>query len=177
MTADAARTYRRRMRRTLLSLLTCVLVLGAVASAPASAESGHRAKEVGNAPAAIDITAIYANNAAKRVKVKLVVPGLSEKGTFTIGYEGTYYDGMAIIIRHGNDGVTWHAWHCGEEDCDKVRCPRIKVRWNIAKHYVKASVPQSCYPLKIPKAWNFNGHSDLGDDYDSEYTKLRLRRG
>jgi hypothetical protein len=31
--------------------------------------------------------------------------------------------------------------------------------------------------LDIPSAWNFNGFSDLGDEYDSEYTKLRLRRG
>ena len=175
--AISAPPYGRLMRRSVLGLLACVLVAGTLLAAPSWAESGHRAKKEGNAPPAIDITAIYANNAPRRVKIKLVVPGLTHKGTFTFGYEGTYYDGMAIIARRTDDGVTSHAWHCGEEDCDKVKCPGIRVRWKVAKHFVKASVPQSCYPLRIPNAWNFNGHSELRDDYDSEYTKLRLRRG
>jgi hypothetical protein len=163
------------MRRALV--LASLMVATVINAAPAAAEHGHRAKEEGNAPAAIDITAIHANNARKRVKVRLVVPGLTNRGKFTLGYEGTYYDGMAIVVRDGSGGVTSTAWHCGEDSCAKVECRGIRVRWNVAKHYVSASVPQACYPLKIPKAWNFNGFSDLGNAYDSEYTKLRLRRG
>jgi hypothetical protein len=163
------------MRRPLLGLLTCVVMAAVMSAGPARAESGHRSKDVGNAPAAIDITAIYANNAQARVRVKLVVPGLTDKGVFTIGYETPTYDGMAIVVRDG--GNTARAWHCGEEDCVKVRCPGIRVRWNVAQHFVKASVPQSCYPFNVPKAWNFNGHSQLGKKYDSQYTKLRLSRG
>jgi hypothetical protein len=165
------------MRRPVLGLLACVLAATVVHPAPARAEAGHRAKEVGNAPAAIDITAIDANNARRRVKVKLVVPGLSDKGIFTIGYENAHYDGMAIIVRKHGSRVTWQAWHCGEEDCDKVTCPGTTIRWNVAETYVGVSVPQSCYPFNVPQAWNFNGFSDLGNAYDSEYTKLRLRRG
>jgi len=165
------------MRRPLLGLLTCALAAIVVCAAPARAESGHRSKEEGNAPPAIDITAIDANNAKKRVKVTLVVPGLSHRGIFTITYESARYDGMAIVVRERKDGVTWEAWHCTEETCDKVKCPGVIIRWNVAERYVRASVPQSCYPLNVPKAWNFNGHSDLRHAYDSEYTKLRLRRG
>ena len=165
------------MRRPLLGLLTCVLAATVVWAAPARAESGHRSKEVGNAPAAIDITAIDANNAQRRVKVKLEVPGLGHKGIFTFSYESAGYDGMAIVVRERKSGVTWQAWHCTEETCAKVTCRGVNIRWNVAEHYIRASVPQSCYPLNVPKAWNFNGHSDLGKAYDSEYTKLRLRRG
>ena len=165
------------MRRPLIGLLSCVLGAIVVYAGPATAESGHRAKTEGDAPAAIDITGIYANNAQKRVTIKLVVPGLSHQGTFTFSYESAGYDGMAIIVRQGDKGVTSQAWHCGEDDCAKVRCSGVKIDWNVAKHFLRASVPQSCYPLNVPKAWNFNGHSDLGNAYDSEYTKLRLGRG
>jgi hypothetical protein len=165
------------MRRPVLGLLTCVLAATVVCAAPARAESGHRSKEAGNAPAAIDITAIDANNAQRRVKVKLEVPGLGHKGIFTFTYESAGYDGMAIVVRERKSGVTWQAWHCTEEACAKVTCRGVNIRWNVAEHYIRASVPQSCYPLNVPKAWNFNGHSDLGNAYDSEYTKLRLRRG
>jgi hypothetical protein len=169
--------YGRRMRRPLLGLLACVVAATVTHATPAVAESGHSSKKKGDAPAAIDITAIYANNAEKRVKVKLVVPGLSHKGTFTISYESDRYDGMAIIVRGGEKGVTWQAWHCTEDSCGKVKCTGAKIRWNASDNYIRASVPQSCYPLKIPTAWNFNGHSDLGQAYDSAYTRLRLRRG
>ena len=155
----------------------CLLTATVIGAAPARAESGHRAKEVGNAPAAIDLTAIYANNGQQRVTVKLVVPGLGHKGTFTFGYESSTYDGMAIVVREHEDRVLTQAWHCNEESCDKVKCPGIRIRWNAPEHYVRASVPQSCYPFTVPNAWNFNGHSDLGDAYDSEYTRLRLHRG
>jgi hypothetical protein len=165
------------MRRLLLGLLACVLVATVLCAAPASAESGHKAKEKGNAPAAIDITAIYANNAQNRVTVKLVVPGLTRKGKFTIGYETATYDGMAIIVREVDHRVMSEAWHCGEDSCKKVQCQGVRIRWNDAASYLRVSIPQSCYPLDIPSAWNFNGFSDLGDEYDSEYTKLRLSRG
>jgi len=165
------------MRRPLLGLLTCVLAVTIVYAGPAKAESGHRAKEEGNAPAAIDITAIDADNAQRRVRVRLVVPGLGHQGTFTFSYESARYDGMAIVVRERQNDVTWQAWHCNEESCAKVSCAGVSIRWNVAEHYVAASVPQSCYPLNVPKEWNFNGHSDLGNAYDTEYTKLRLRRG
>lgn len=165
------------MRRPVLGLLACVLASTIFPAAPASAETGHKSKEVGNAPASIDITGVEANNAQRRVKVELVVPGLSDRGTFTFTYESDRYDGMAITVRKRGNRVARQVWHCTEETCDKVRCPRTKIRWNVAGHYIGASVPQSCYPLKVPGAWNFNGHSDLGDAYDSDYLKLRLRRG
>ena len=106
-----------------------------------------------------------------------MVPGLGHQGIFTFSYESARYDGMAIVVRERKDRVTRQAWHCNEEACARVRCPGIRVRWDVAQHYISASVPQSCYPFNVPKAWNFNGHSDLGHAYDSEYTKLRLRRG
>jgi hypothetical protein len=178
--AVSAATYGPRMRRRLLGLLgllTCVVAISVLQVGPSRAQSGHASKDTGDAPAAIDITGIDANNATRRVKVRLLVPGLSDQGTFTISYESDRYDGMAIVVRLRASGVTSQAWHCDEETCHKVRCPGAKVQWNLAEKYVGASVPQSCYPLDVPRAWNFNGHADLGDDYDSAYTRLRLRRG
>jgi hypothetical protein len=165
------------MRRPLLGLLACLLAGTVFDAAPASAQTGHEDKKAGDAPAAIDITGIDADNALRRVRIKLTVPGLGHEGTFTFSYEGPHYDGMAIVVREHGGGVTSQAWHCGEESCAKVKCRGIHVRWSVAEHYVSASVPQSCYPLPVPTAWNFNGHSDLGKAYDSDYTKLRLRRG
>lgn len=168
---------RRPLLGILMGILTCVLAATVLQPAPASAESGQVAKEVGNAPAAIDITAVRADNAQRRVRMRLVVPGLTDRGTFTFSYESAGYDGMAIVVRKPRSGVVAQAWHCNEDSCAKVRCPGLSVRWRVAEHYVAASVPQACYPLKVPDVWNFNGHSDLGKDYDSEYAKLRLHRG
>lgn len=165
------------MRRLSLCLALTSLAATLVVAAPATAESGHKDKPVGDAPAAIDITGIDATNDLRRVKVRLEVPGLTRKGLFTLGYESDRYDGMAILVRGRRNGVTWHAFHCNEESCDRVECPGTKVSWDVAEKYVAVSVPQSCYPLRVPDAWNFNGHSDLGRDYDSEYTRLRLARG
>ena len=165
------------MRRPLLALLGFAVAATVACATPSWAESGHKDKVQGDAPAAIDITGIDANNAVRRVKVKLEVPGLTEKGSFTLSYENDRYDGMAIILRQQGGRVSWQAWHCNEESCSKVGCAGVHARWNIAGHYVSASVPQRCYPLRVPKAWNFNGHSDLGRGYDSAYTRLRLSRG
>jgi hypothetical protein len=165
------------MRGRSWGLPGCLLLALLLAPPPSNAESGHQAKDQGDAPAAIDITGIRANNAQRRVKVRLDVPGLTRRGSFTVTYESARYDGMAIVIRNHKRGVTWRAFHCGEDSCTKVECSGVHVWWNLAQRYVGASVPQSCYPLAVPDAWSFNGHSDLGDDYDSTYTNLRLRRG
>jgi hypothetical protein len=47
----------------------------------------------------------------------------------------------------------------------------------VAAHTVSVSVPQRCYPGPVPDAWSINANADLGKKYDSDGTRLRLRRG
>ncbi|QIG41927.1 hypothetical protein G5V58_03255 [Nocardioides anomalus] len=165
------------MRRPLLTLAAAAAALVSLTAAPAHAESGHKDTTVGDAPAAIDITAIDATNAVRRVKIKVTVPGLTTAGTFTFGYEGRTYDGMAIDVRHRGSGASAKAFRCGEESCAKVACRGLQARWDVAGHVVSVSVPQRCYPGPVPETWSINAHADLGKEYDSDGTRLRLRRG
>lgn len=165
------------MRRALLALLASLLTVTVLGAAPARAESGHLDKPVGDAPAAIDITALDATNALRRVRIRLTVPGLTDQGLFTFGYEGRYYDGMAITVRSRGSGLVTKAFRCGEDSCTKVECRGLKVRWDEAAGYVSASVPQRCYPGPVPEVWSFNGFSDLGKKYDADGKRLKLARG
>ena len=157
----------------------CCVALGIGSAAPAMAESGDVQFPSGDAPAAIDITNLWANNATDLIQMSIFVENVTEKGTFHFFY--THHDhGMALLVHRSHRHTRIVAYQIIDLTHSKrVACPGAQARWSKHADVIEIEAPQSCYPGTIPRKWMFRTMSSLpGDKHDWAYTTedLNLRR-
>ena len=162
------------MARTLLSIrlvtaVALVLVAGAVAGAPASAATGHKSDEVGDAPGIIDIAGFTVLDDAARVVITADVPALRSRGRFNFEYSTSRYGGFYVFVAGNGPAPSVQARYCGEIRCNTVSCAGVRASWSTDRHQVKVTIPQRCYPDPLPNPGFFTvwsgsrtGHDEAG---------------
>ena len=176
------------MRRTILGLVAAALmVLGSATMA--SAETGSKSDPSHDAAARIDLTKLTVTNGDKRVKFKVKVRDLRERGEFSFHYwggkKGSPPARSAIVSLRLKDGAPKVRFFvCDTEQCPKEPCAGLKATWDQEKDVVTASLPQKCYPrpasnpdAPAPKVARFFAYGSIDDVYDELNGKLRLDRG
>jgi hypothetical protein len=169
----------------LASLLCAALVIG-MTQAPAAAAIKSRADAIGDARPAIDLTRVRVRNADDRITITVRVRNLRAAGRFTVGYwssnieDSDYeFEGAQLQIRRRADGTLRKAYFYlgGDAIYDRRKCPGMRVRWNAAKDFIRASIPQACYTAHaVPNSWVFEASSSLFASSD-EGPSFTVRRG
>jgi hypothetical protein len=177
------------MRRALLVIVALAATMFVGATAPAHAETGSKSDPSGDATRQVDITRLTVTNGDHRVTVRIKVRDLRRRGVFNVHYwggtTGTPPARSAIISTRLVDGervVEYLA--CDREQCEQVRCRRMRLDWRPVADVVVMSARQRCYPrprnnpdAPAPAVGRFFASAEFAEDVDSTNGLLTVQRG
>lgn len=168
--------------RTWVSLPGAIAVVAALTlgGPPASAASDERDDTVGDAVRKIDIASFSVRNGNSRAVITSHVPGLKQGGRFGFVYGYSRSRGLVVEARKIAGQLVVDVTYCVgiSSPCPyaDVDCPRLRARWSTTKHFVRAIIPQRCYPAALPAPRIFNAYSGSSTDFDDAGV-LRVARG
>lgn len=169
------------MKKVLFVACAVVLLLGAFQGA-ASAASGKRADERGDAPSAVDITQLKVVNGTSRVWMRVKVKDLTRAGDFSFYYwggtKGTPPARSALATVSFVDGKPKAKFYeCGRSDCTREACAGTRVAWRRGADTLAISLRQRCFPGRTPNIGRFFAAGELDREFDQTRGTLRVRRG
>lgn len=133
-------------RLTAVAVTALLVSLTPMASAHAAVE--RQGDKRGDAPARFDITRTIANNAEKRVTVKIKVKNLRKAPAvfgFLMAPAGTNDFAYTATARRKRDGrvIGTLRQDVSHVQTERVEC-NVNARWVMAKDLVRISFPQAC---------------------------------
>ncbi len=177
------------MRRALLVIVALTATTFAGATIPAEAATGSKSDPSGDATRNVDITRLTVTNGDRRVTVRIKVRDLRKRGVFNVHYWGGTTGSpparSAIIStrRIGGERVV-EFLACDRQECEQVRCRRMRLDWRPGADLVVMSARQRCYPrprnnpdAPAPVVGRFFASGEFSVDIDSTNGLLTVQRG